>query len=240
MLKKIDNVSNIGQYSKKDFEHFFDQIGIKYAMNVADVSRLFNQTLEKLFDSPIISLEKNNNYGFYKYKDGDFKKISFSPRIRVKLKQNFEYALINSSINTKIDTVKKYLKMNHVFNGKIVKIDNDFFTVSTSFGMCKLPFTLIPSTEQSKMYIDSIHSMMIHSYKKNGLVLLTMKNSNIDLHVIKKLLKQYTVTKVNRYYGVRIKLYVDRKLSKIDFDSIKLFYSEKIQYVIVKKDSDEE
>lgn len=232
----LEEDKHIESFKKKDFDIFFEEIAVKYSLSSEDISHIFLKVLEDIFNCSLMAMEQEGNYGYFKYKNGEFKKISFSPRIRAKLKQNFDYMLLKKSIEYKINTAKKFLKANRVFNGTVVKREGDFFVVSTIFGIAKLPINLIPKTELEKLYINSTHLVMVHSYKNNGLVLITMKNSFIDLHIISKLLPSCKVTKVNRYYGVRIKIYVERKLSKIEFDSIKLFFSEKIQYVITKKE----
>lgn len=232
------------QYNKEMFEvalldSVFSELANKYSINSIDVKNIFINTLEKIFDCNILCTNDKGFYSFYLLNQNrKMKKISFSERIKKDLTTNLQLNIEEYCTGLKVDRVKKLIKTKELVKFEILKKDETQFVCKTMFGISYLPFSNIPKVDLQYFNIGGVYHATIHSYKKNGEVLLNVKSSEIEISKIRGLLKGINIYKINRYYGVRIKIYVDIVPRQIIRESVKLVYpNEKIFYVLIKKES---
>lgn len=217
----------------------FDELANKYSINSLDVKNIFISSLEKIFKNNILCTKENNQYCFYLLheKNKKLKKVSFSERIKKDLERIFRVDLEEYYNRLKIDRVKKILKSKELVKYEILKKDNDSFVCRTKFGIAKLPFSNIAKVDFPNFNIGGMYQATIHSYKRTGEVILNAKSNEVEMSKLQGLFRGINIYKINRYYGVRVKIYTDIIPKQIVRESIKLVYpNEKIQYILIKKE----
>jgi len=228
------------RFKKSDFDDIFLLISGKYDISHLDVKEIFTNTLSQIFNAKVICClnTDGDNYVFQKVANGDQKPISFSDRIKKLLTNNFTVNLENYCKKMRIEYAKELKKNSPIIKVKVVKRkDENIIVKHPILKNCILPKHLIPVKEQDDYKKDTEHYLQIFAYSfANDTVTLSAKNNELDLYKIRKIFKSCEVYKINRYYGVRIKVYVSNAPQKLEFESLKLiFKNEKIKYIKTNK-----
>jgi len=221
--------------TKKNYDDIFMAISHKYNISHYEVKEVFINTLSQIFKSKVICYIDDNKYIFKKISNN--KTISFSPRIREDLNNHFINNLEQYNIKIKMETVKEMIKNSRIIRVQVIKNNIDSVLVKHNIlKNCVLPHKLIAKNEILDFNIDTEHYLFLHSYsQKTGDIILSATNTILDLYKVQKVLKNSEVYKVNRYYGVRMKIYLKKHPSKIEFETLKLiFKNEKIRYIVDK------
>jgi len=228
--------------SREEFNSIFKDLSIRYELNFIEIKDIFIETLSFIFKGQVIELEKQEttNYGFYIYKNSGYKKVSFSPRIKKQLETTLYENINKYKLNLLKAHVKQIMKKDGLINGEVVKNNVSNFLVKTKLGICKIPSRLIQKTDLNIFTIGSKFMFKLFKYSfKKGIPYfeLTRKHSLIDKYYVEKALKDYEISKVNRCYGVRIKIYINCIPKKVHRENVKLFFpKEKVIYVNISKE----
>jgi hypothetical protein len=223
------------EFKKADYDNLFSQIGQKYNITHYEVKDIFINTLSQVFNNKIICCVNDHKYVFKKIGLKENKIISFSIRIQNTLNENFILNLEQYCKKIRFDSLKDMMKVNRIIKVKVIKKELDCILVYHSLlSNCILPHKLIPKNELQYFTIDSEHYLFLHSYNKSkNEIILSATNKYLDLYRVQKILKNSDVYKVNRYYGVRMKVYLKHHPKKIEFETLKLsFKNEKIKYIV--------
>ncbi len=208
----------------------FDELAIKYGINRDDILNVFVLSLENIFSKSILCSVEKECYVFYISSNmRKLKKVSFSERIRKELEHKFNENIEKYCNDMKVDRAKRILKNKEVIKFEILKIDREekIIHCKTIFGLAFLYMTSIPKPDlKDYSMLGTKHLATIHSYKRNGLIVLDVKSNEVELEKTRDVIRDVEVLKVNRYYGVRTKIYTDKIPSKISIDLAKMLYSE--------------
>lgn len=225
------------QLTKEEYDNIFMIIAQKYNISHYEVKEVFINTLSQIFKNKIICCVDGNKYYFEKIGSKQNKVISFSLRIKNALNKHFIDNLEKYCVKIKIEVAKNMIKNNRILKVIVVKNTTDGVLVKHNIlKNCIVPYNLIPNNEIHDFNIGTEHYLFLYSYsKKTANIILSAKNSVLDLYKVQKILKNSEVYKVNRYYGVRMKVYLKKHPTKIEFETLKLiFKNEKIKYIIDK------
>lgn len=216
----------------------FDELALKYGLNRDDILDVFVLSLENIFSKSILCAVENECYVFYVSSNmRKLKKVSFSERIRKELEKRFNENIEKYCNDMKVDRVKRIIKNKEVIKFEILKIDDEKIHCKTIFGLAFLFLSTIPKSDlEEYSLLGTKHLATIYQYRKNGLVILNVKSNEVELEKTKDTLSDVKVLRVNRYYGVRTKIYTDKIPSKHSIDLVKMLYSkEKIIIIPMEK-----
>lgn len=221
-----------------EFNEAIKDLSLNYSVQDKEVINIFVNESEKILNSRLTLVKDSEHIHFYKTGIEGTKKVNITPNLMKKIMNNLSSSLTLLSKHKELSRAK-----DHKFEKKIIEIEvlkkNDFnFTVKTVFGNANLPFDYIPHVDIDKYIIGSKHFGVVHSYSfKNQDCLINCKTPAVELQKVKTILLNSNVTRVNRYYGIRIKIYIDKIPEKTIISNLKLFYpKEKIIFVKRKKD----
>ncbi|MCT7910343.1 hypothetical protein N5912_00730 [Arcobacter lacus] len=216
------------------FESLIKELSLKYEMQDIDILTIFIESAKEVFHTDIQIIIRNGAVQFNKIENN--KKINLNKNTLKKISIIFENKLISSNKMMQIENAKKMLKNKTIVFFEILKKEENFFICNFNNLVATLPFRNIPVIDFDKFSVGSKHYGIIHSYSfyKNEIV-LNCKHNLVEIKKIKSVILNINVTKVNRFYGQRIKIYTDTIPNKTLINNLKMLYpKEKVIFVKVK------
>ncbi|KLD99300.1 hypothetical protein L5F43_09905 [Aliarcobacter butzleri] len=216
------------------FEDLIKELSLKYEMQDIDILTIFVESAEEIFNTNIQIIKKNDVVHLSKIENN--KKINLNKNTLKKISTIFEDKLINSNKKIQIENAKKMLKNKAIIFFEILKKEENFFICSFNNLIAFLPFGNIPIVDFDNFSIGSKHYGIVHSYSFNkNEIVLNCKHNLVEIKKVKSVILNINVTKVNRFYGQRIKIYTDTIPNKTLINNLKMLYAkEKVIFVKVK------
>lgn len=225
------------------FKESIKDLANKYSLQDRDVVNVFISTTEKILKSKLILTNVNDVISFKKISpDSSPKNVNLTDNLVKKVMNALGDELIIVGQKNNINYAKESLQKNKIIHVEILKRDETFFLCNSIFGICKLPFSNIVPIDMENFTIGNQYYASIYSYSfSNSEIVVSCKSDIVEIHKIRALLLGYEITKVNRYYGVRLKIYINKIPEKTIISNLKLFYpKEKIIFVKKKKIQNEQ
>jgi hypothetical protein len=210
------------------FNETIKELSLKYNMQDIDVIDLLVASAIEIFNSPIQILIKENLV--YMVKVSNNKKISLNSNTLKRLSSLFDDKLKLTGKRVKINLAKKLLKNKTVILFEVIKkLDNEYLCTFSEI-IAFLPFSNIPNVDLETYTVGSKHYGVIYSYSyKDEKVILNCKHNDVELEKIKSTIFNVKITRVNRYYGKRVKVYGLDIPNKAIINNLKMIYpNEKI------------
>lgn len=204
------------------FNEAIKDISLKYNMQDIDVIDIFVKTAETVFNT---SLSLVNKETIYLVKNKDNKRINLTANTLKKINSVFEFNLQNLNKKNQIQIAKKLLQRKSVIMFEVIKIYEDYLLCTFQNINAKLPFKNIPSPDIEQYTCGSMHYGLVHSYSfANNEVILNCKHPQVDIKKVQGVITSVLITRVNRYYGKRIKIYAIELPSKVQMKNAKEFF----------------
>lgn len=222
-----------------NFNNLIQELSIKYSLQDLEVKNIFISCIEEILKTQLIMQKDNDQiYLLMPQRDLKVKRVNLTSNLLKKVSLLFEKKLNTYSKHNFISMSKSFLLKKKIINFEILKKEDDYFIVKSIVGICKLPLSNIPNIELINYTTGSKHFGCIYSYSyKNKEVIINCKSMEVELQKVKSILINSNVIKVNRYYGVRIKIYIEKIPEKTIISNLKMLYSkERVIFVKVRNE----
>ncbi|MDY0315886.1 MAG: hypothetical protein RBR32_12495 [Bacteroidales bacterium] len=147
--------------------------------------------------------------------------------------------LIEENTKERLESIKNSLENDKVIRGKIVSKNDYGLEISTKFGKAFAPVNLLNPKEflenKYKIGIDlnfHIHKLGIKKNKIN--IVLDRVSKYLTEHIIKEVLGDgYTIYTMQRMFGKRIKIYIDKEPSNEERELLSMSLNEKVKFKLM-------
>ncbi|AII15589.1 hypothetical protein CIG1485E_a0064 (plasmid) [Campylobacter iguaniorum] len=147
--------------------------------------------------------------------------------------------IIEENTQERLEAIKGTLENDKVVRGKIVSKTDYGLEVSTRYGKAFAPMNLLNPKEleegRYKIGIDlnfHIHKLGIKKNKIN--IVLDRVSKFLTEHIIKEVLgNRYTIYTMQRMFGKRIKIYIDREPSQEERELLSMSLDEKVKFKLM-------
>jgi len=147
--------------------------------------------------------------------------------------------IIEENTQERLENIKSSLAADKVVRGKIVSKSDYGLEISTKFGKAFAPMNLLNPKEiedgRYKIGIDlnfHIHKLGIKKNKIN--IVLDRVSKFLTEHIIKEVLGDgYTIYTMQRMFGKRIKIYIDKEPSKEERELLSMSLNEKVKFKLM-------
>ena len=147
--------------------------------------------------------------------------------------------IIEENTQERLENIKSSLAADKVVRGKIVSKSDYGLKISTKFGKAFAPMNLLNPKEiedgRYKIGIDlnfHIHKLGIKKNKIN--IVLDRVSKFLTEHIIKEVLGDgYTIYTMQRMFGKRIKIYIDKEPSKEERELLSMSLNEKVKFKLM-------
>lgn len=147
--------------------------------------------------------------------------------------------IIEENTQERLEAIKGTLENDKVVRGKIVSKTDYGLEVSTRYGKAFAPMNLLNPKEleegRYKIGIDlnfHIHKLGIKKNKIN--IVLDRVSKFLTEHIIKEVLGDgYTIYTMQRMFGKRIKIYIDKEPSKEERELLSMSLNEKVKFKLM-------
>ena len=147
--------------------------------------------------------------------------------------------IIEKNTQERLEAIKSSLAADKVVRGKIVSKSDYGLEISTKFGKAFAPMNLLNPKEiedgRYKIGIDlnfHIHKLGIKKNKIN--IVLDRVSKFLTEHIIKEVLGDgYTIYTMQRMFGKRIKIYIDKEPSKEERELLSMSLNEKVKFKLM-------
>lgn len=220
------------------FNQSIQELATKYNLQDREVTNIFVTTTEKILNSQLILTNINDQISFKKIiPNGSPKNVNLTDNLIKKVMNELGNELISANKRNNITYAKETLQKGKIIHIEILKKDEDYFLCNSIVGICHLPFSNIAPVDFDNFLVGNKYYASIYSYSySKSEIIVNCKSNIVDLHKIRALLLGYEITKVNRYYGVRVKIYINKIPEKAIISNLKLFFpKEKVIFVKKKK-----
>jgi len=205
------------------FEQIIKELSIKYTIQDIDVITLLVKSAEDIFKVPIQVINKENKIFLIKVSNN--KKINLTNNTLKKLSNVFEDKLKTTNKTIQITRAKKILKSKVVVLFEIVKKLDNCFICSFNGLIAILPFSNIAKVDLENFILGSKHYAVIHSYSYlKQQIILNCKHHLVEIKKVQSILLNTKITKVNRYYRQRVKIYANNIPPKVVINNLKMIY----------------
>jgi len=205
------------------FELIIKELSIKHNMQDIDVITLLVRSVEDIFKCSIQIINKEEQISLIKVSNN--KKINLTNNTLKKVSNTFENNLKATDKTVQITQAKKTLKSKVVVLFEIVKKLDDCFICCFNSSIAILPFTNIAKVDIENFTLLSKHYALIHSYSYlKQQIVLNCKHYLVEMKKVNSILLDTKITKVNRYYGKRVKIYANDIPPKVLISNIKMIY----------------
>ena len=225
------------------FNEAIKELSLKYSMQDIDIINLFIETSEEIFNSKMQLYCKEDNVYLVKIENQNtHKKINLNTNTLKKISLAFEVRLKELNKLIQVQKIKKILKNKKIISFEIVKIKDDGFLCFFEEIIAFLPINNIPQPDINRYIIGSIHFGMIYSYTNSGDIVLNCKHTDIEIKKANDVMpSNIQITKINRYYGKRVKIYANEIPEKVFISNLKMVYpNEKIVFLKENKENYEQ
>jgi len=202
--------------NESEFNQIIADCASRFGIQPMESEQLFIEALSESFDGCFVYKKIDDSVvSFYVSKPNGIKKISYSPRIKAKVKTSFTKKALERSIKNRISILKEInKKQNGVCLCKITRDEGDRFLVNSLFGYGYVKKSFL-HTYQTTLAIGEYIYLKIHSYSTKGDILkiyLNGKDVKIDRYIIDSIAPEV----ISFYRNDKlIKLYFPKKPSKV-------------------------
>jgi hypothetical protein len=205
------------------FNQAIKELSIKYTMQDIDVINHLVKSAENIFNTPLQIIYKDDDIFLIKISDG--KRINLTPNTLKKISKIFDANLQDSNKRIQINEAKKLLSNKTVILFEILKKLDTCFICSFKNLIAILPFKNIPDVDFEKYILGSKHYGIVHSYSfSKEEIILNCKHSLVEIKKVSSIILNLNITKVNRYYGQRVKIYANEVPVKAIINNLKMIY----------------
>lgn len=218
----------------QNFNEIIKELSLKNSMQDIDIINIFVKSAEEVFNTPLSLTNTNGEIKLIKVSNN--KKITLNQNTMKKIHKVFEAKLEQTNIYIQTQRAKALLKNKTVIMFEILKNIDDFFVCSFNGLIAKLPFSHIPSVDINKYIISSKHYGIVHSYSyKKKEIILNCKHNLVETKKANSVILNFKVSRVNRYYGKRIKIYANHIPNKTIINNLRMIFpNEKIVFFMDK------
>lgn len=205
------------------FEQIIKELSIKYCMQDIDIINLLIKSAESVFNT---SLQLSNKEGIvFLLKVSNNKRINLTQNTLKKISLIFENNLKDTNKIIQINSAKKLLKNRDIISFEILKKMDNYFICGFNNLISKLPFKNIPEPDMETFIIGTRHYGIIHSYSySKDEIVLNCKHNLVEIKKASSILLDLEITRVNRFYGKRIKIYANEIPDKVIIKNLKIIY----------------
>lgn len=219
------------------FEQAIKELSIKYNMQDIDVINIFIKSSEEIFNTHLHLINKNNNA--YLIKLDTNKKITLNNTTFKKISNIFEEKLKQTNKLIQINDAKKLVKNKTIVFFEILKKTDDSFICSFNNMIAILPFKNIPYIDFENFLLGTKHYAVVHSYSyKNNKILLNCKHSLVEIKKVNSVILNFNITRINRYYGKRVKIYANEIPNKTIINNLRMVYPKEKIFFFKEKNHD--
>lgn len=147
--------------------------------------------------------------------------------------------VISESNNERLKNIKSLIGKEKVLVGEIASKNNYGFEIHTKFGKAFAPFGLLNSVELEggRYQIGTRLNFHIHKIgiKKDRLnIVLDRVSKSLTKHIIKEILgDEYTIYTLQRMFGKRTKIYLNRQPTEEEVELLTMSLNEKIIFRLI-------
>lgn len=144
--------------------------------------------------------------------------------------------IVKEIMNLRFSTLKSRLRKDVVIRGEILSISKNGLNVKTKFGDAFAPLNLLSQNEleRGKYKAGNIFDFHVYkiSLKKDRInIVLDRVSKELTKHIVQTLLgSDVNILFIQRMFGERIKIYLDREPSEEEKELVELTFSEKIVF----------
>ena len=210
------------------FEEIIKELSLKYNMQDIDVLSHLVKSAEEIFGTNLNIISKNNQIYLVKLMSNE--KINLNSNNFKKISLLFEDQLKEANKSIQINNAKKLLKNKTVIFFEILKKLDDCFVCTFNSFIAMLPFKNIPQIDFDRYIQGSKHYGLVFSYSySSGEVVLNCKHQLVEAKKVSSVIFNIDITRVNRFYGRRVKIYANAIPNQTIINNIKMVYpNEKI------------
>lgn len=144
--------------------------------------------------------------------------------------------IVKEIMNLRFSTLKSRLRKDVVIRGEILSISKNGLNVKTKFGDAFAPVNLLSRNELEKGKYKAGNIFDFHVYKislkKDRInIVLDRVSKELTKHIVQNLLgNDVNILFIQRMFGERIKIYLDKEPSEEEKELVELTFSEKIVF----------
>lgn len=144
--------------------------------------------------------------------------------------------IVKEIMNLRFSTLKSRLRKDVVIRGEILSISKNGLNVKTKFGDAFAPLNLLSQNELEKGKYKAGNIFDFHVYKislkKDRInIVLDRVSKELTKHIVQNLLgNDVNILFIQRMFGERIKIYLDKEPSEEEKELVELTFSEKIVF----------
>lgn len=144
--------------------------------------------------------------------------------------------IVKEIMNLRFSTLKSRLRKDLVIRGEILSISKNGLNVKTKFGDAFAPLNLLSKNELEKGKYKAGNIFDFHVYKislkKDRInIVLDRVSKELTKHIVQTLLgNDVNILFIQRMFGERIKIYLDKEPSEEEKELVELTFSEKIVF----------
>lgn len=147
--------------------------------------------------------------------------------------------IIEENTKERLEIIKKNLSSDKVIRGKIISKNEYGLEISTKYGKAFAPNNLLnpKEVEEGKYKVEA--DLNFHIYKlgikKNKInIVLDRVSKFLTEHIIKEVLgDKYTIYTMQRMFGKRIKIYIDKEPTQEERELLSMSLNEKVKFKLM-------
>lgn len=198
---------------------------VREELGLAEVVDRFSDEKLEIFE---YFVDKKNNKRL--------KRVKITQKKLAYVRDRMYRLIVKEIMNLRFSTLKSRLRKDLVIRGEIVSISKNGLNVKTKFGDAFAPLNLLSKNELEKGKYKAGNIFDFHVYKislkKDRInIILDRVSKELTKHIVQTLLgNDVNILFIQRMFGERIKIYLDKEPSEEEKELVELTFSEKIVF----------